>query len=186
MGYLSLFKKKNTFTKHSKDLFCFVMCGVDCVVWWETELNSIHFKISINVENLKVSKSLPYALHMTFHLSSTSVLPLFPAACFLSWVKKLQTWPLWLMCCRSCLVSFREQRHLEMDDFCVSVTRPRPQDHPHQWETKILVFKKGYNMKRLGQNVFEAGVLYGLYMVWPASRLCSTTAEKSLNNNQGH
>lgn len=184
MGYLSLF-----FFKHlqntPKTCFCFVMCGVDCVVWWETELNSIHFKISINVENLKVSKNLPHALHMTFHLSSTSVLPLFPAACFLSWVKKLQTWPLWLMCCRSCLVSFREQRHLETDDFCVSVTRPRLQHHPHQWETKILIFKKSY-MKRLGQNVFEAGVLYGLCRVWPASRLCSTAAEKSLNNNQGH
>lgn len=67
---------------------------------------------------------------------SMSLFACHPPLCFLSTVllscPKLQTGPLWLTCCRSCLVPSREQSRAEMDDFGASVTRQRRQHCSHE------------------------------------------------------
>lgn len=87
--------------------------------------------------------------------------------CFPSQLReKLHTWPLRLMCCRSCLVLSREQRHLVMDDLHVSVTRRRLQDLPHPLVAKILIFNKSPKSKDAVQRLVWSGMSPSLSTVF--------------------
>lgn len=74
-----------------------------------------------------------------FYCAPTSVLAPFSAASFLSGpqLKNLQTWPLWLTCCRSCRVPFWKNKDSQrwMTTECLRWTL---QDFAHHWAAKTL------------------------------------------------
>lgn len=106
----------------------------------------------------------PHGWHTVWHVLHFTTSSL--SYSFLSQVKKkLQTWPLWLMCCHCCLVLFSTQRDPEMDGPCVC-------DDTGEDKTMLISSLKKKKQrscfvqictKTWSQN--GAGVLYGLHML---------------------